>query len=421
VKALEFRAVVKARHGSDRARDLLTPSIGGIRTREPLQVVQIDHTKVDLQLTDEHLREVLGRPYLTLVFELHTRTVLGFYVSLDPPSATSVALAVAHAVLPKENWLAQRGLEIAWPMHGLMRFIHLDNAKEFHSRALSRGCQQHGIQLAYRAPGTPHHGGHIERMMGTLMQRIHELPGTTFSNIAERGDYDSEKKALLTLSEFDRLLALTVLGPYHNEVHSRLQKTPAAAWTEWLASGGTPAVPQDGEAFVLDFLPFEERMVRREGIRLFNIHYYDGALASLIGEGRRLRVKYDPRNLSAVFVEMPDSSYLRTPYADLCRPAISLWEQRQAVKRLNEEGRRTVDEHAIFAAVQAQREILAKAYQDSKAARRSATRLVHGQQGTAGNRSGTPPKPQLPSPDSAPDAEVPPLSDEDMEKMEFWS
>lgn len=423
VAAKPFRDLVRARHGFDRARDLLAPAIGGIRTEEPLQIVQIDHTKVDLQLTDEQFREVLGRPYLTLVLELHTRTVLGFHVSLDPPSATSVALAIAHAVLPKEDWLRTRDLQAVWPMCGLMRSIHLDNAKEFHSRALTRGCQQHGIRLLYRAPATPHHGGHIERMMGTLMRRIHELPGTTFSNVAERGDYDSEKKAILTLSEFERLLALEVVGPYHNDLHSSLRKTPAAAWAEWRAAGGAPAAPGDRGAFVLDFLPFEQRVVGREGIRLFSIHYFDGALASLIGERRALRVKYDPRDLSAVFVEMPDGSHLRTPYADLGRPAISLWEHRQAVKRLREEGRRTVDEHAIFAAVQVQREILANAYQDSKAARRSVARLVHGLQGEAARQGGRAAKRQLPAADPGSDdeAKVPSLSDEDVDKMEFWS
>jgi putative transposase len=113
----------------------------GIRTTVPLQVIQIDHTTVDIQIVDEICRAVIGRPYLTLVLELHTRSVLGLHLSLDPPSATSVALAVANAVLPKEDWLRARGIEVGWPMHGRMGIIHLDNAPEFHSGALSRGCQ----------------------------------------------------------------------------------------------------------------------------------------------------------------------------------------------------------------------------------------------------------------------------------------
>jgi len=41
-------------------------------------------------------------------------------------------------------------------------------------------------------------------------------------------------------------------------------------------------LPLDPAAFVLDFLPFEERIIRREGVRLFNVTYFDGALAPLL-------------------------------------------------------------------------------------------------------------------------------------------
>jgi hypothetical protein len=41
-------------------------------------------------------------------------------------------------------------------------------------------------------------------------------------------------------------------------------------------------VSADGAALLLDFLPFEERIVRRDGIRLFSIFYQDGALAHLV-------------------------------------------------------------------------------------------------------------------------------------------
>ncbi|MBW6299849.1 hypothetical protein KZ875_31930, partial [Pseudomonas aeruginosa] len=42
-----------------------------------------------------------------------------------------------------------------------------------------------------RPLGQPHYGGIVERIIGTAMQMIHdELPGTTFSNPDQRGDYD---------------------------------------------------------------------------------------------------------------------------------------------------------------------------------------------------------------------------------------
>jgi putative transposase len=374
ISARSLRERVAAREGAAAADDRFRQVHGGLRTERPLQVIQIDHTKVDIMLVDDVTRACIGRPWLTLVLDVHTRLVAGLYLSLDPPSAAGTALAVAHAMLPKKKWLADRGLTLAWPVHGVPEVIHVDNGREFHSRAFTRGCQQHGIRLEYRPPATPRFGGHIERLMGTLMGRVHALPGTTFSSVVDRGAYEAEAKALLTFREFERILALEVLGPYHNEVHAALGRPPMAAWGEGLA-GSEPRGPTDPDRLLLDFLPFEERVVRRDGIRLFGIQYQDGVLAHLVGTTARLRVKYDPRDLSAVYVELPSGGDARVPYADISRPSITLWEHREASRRLHAEGRRLVDEYAVFMAVEEQRQVLAAAYEKSKVARRAATRI----------------------------------------------
>ena len=235
--------MAKARKGPKAARQEFAPVQPGLRPRAPLAIVQIDHTRADIELVDDRSRAVLGRPWLTLMLDLYTRCVLGLYLTFGSPSATGVAMAIAQGVLPKADWLSQRGISVARPMSGIPQVIHLDSAREFRSRALKRGCQQHGIRIDYRPPGTPRYGGHIERLMGTLMKRIHALPGSTFSTVAARGDYPSERKATLTLAEFERHFASEVLGPYHNDVHSALGKTPAAAWAEAVTASrrATPA------------------------------------------------------------------------------------------------------------------------------------------------------------------------------------
>jgi putative transposase len=383
VSARSLRELVKAREGPEAARQVFAPVGPGLRSSHPLAIVQIDHTKVDIQLVDDLARAVVGRPWLTLVLDVFSRCVLGFYLSFDAPSAAGVALAVGQAVLAKPDWLGERGLDLAWPMHGVPKSLHLDNGKEFHSKALKRGCQQHGIRIDYRpphsrarSPATPRFGGHIERLMGTLMTRVHALPGTTSSNVAARGNYPAEQKAILTLREFERILALEILGPYHNEVHAALGTTPAAAWTAGAAAHAVRP-PADPAGFVLDFLPFEERIIRRDGVRLFNVTYFDGALAPLLdANARKVRVKYDPRNISAVFVELPAGGHLRLPCADLGRPAVTLWEQRAAIQTLREAGRANVSEAAIFSAIAEQRRVLAEAEASSKAARRATPSLA---------------------------------------------
>jgi putative transposase len=388
VTARSLRERTKAREGPEVAGNRFRLVKTGLRTERPLQVVQIDHTKVDIMLVDDVTRACIGRPWLTLVLDVHTRMVVGLYLSLDAPCATSAALAVAQAVLAKAGWLADRAIDLAWPAHGLPEIIHVDNGREFHSRAFERGCQQHGVRLEYRPPATPRFGGHIERLMGTLMGRVHALPGSTSSNVAARGAYDAEARAVLSFREFERILTLEVLGPYHNEIHSALGRTPAAAWADGV-SGMTLRDPAAAAALLRDFLPFEERIVRRDGVRLFGIVYQDGGLAHLVDQGPgKLRVKYDPRDLSAVFVELPAGDHVRVPYADISRLPITLWEHREAIQRLRAEGRRSVDEHAIFAAVTEQRRMLLEAQSRSKAARRALARVENAA------RTTKPPKPK---------------------------
>ena len=417
VSARSLRDRVRAREGAEAAGDQFRQVKLGLRTERPLQVLQIDHTKVDIMLVDDVTRACIGRPWLTLALDVHTRMVAGFYLSLDPPSATFVALTIAQAVLPKEVWLADRSIGAAWPTHGLPEIIHVDNGREFHSRAFERGCQQHGVRIEYRPPATPRFGGHIERLMGTLMGRVHALPGSTSSNVTARGDYDAEAKAVLSFREFERILALEVLGPYHNELHSGLGRPPAAAWVDGLSRQALRA-PADPDAVFRDFLPFEDRMIRRDGIRLFGIRYQDGALAHLVDHGPgKLRVKYDPRDLSTVFVELPAGDHVCVSYADLGRQPITLWEHREAIRRLRAEGRLSVDEHAIFRAITEQRQVVAEAQTRSRAARRAVARAEHARRAAALStlRQGG----QSREPRDA-DAEVPMPADGQTSGVEFW-
>lgn len=106
----------------------------------------------------------------------------------------------------------------------------------------------------------------MERIIGTAMQIIHdELPGTTFSNPGQRGEYDAENKAVLTLRELERWLALAV-GTYHGSVHNSLLQPPAACWVEAVTRVGTPAIVTRSTAFLVDFLPVIRRTLSHPAV-----------------------------------------------------------------------------------------------------------------------------------------------------------
>lgn len=384
VAAIDRERLVAARDGRKAADDRFRPFKGSYQAEYPLQIVQMDHTPADIIIVDELFRKPLGRPALTLQIDIATRVIPGFYISLESPSATSVGMAIRHAALPKKDWLQDRDIGIDCPLHGLPQALHLDNAREFHSLALRRGCQQHGIELLYRPKRTPHYGGHIERLIGTTIGEVHLLPGTTFSNIKDKGDYDAEASSCMTLREFERWFTLQV-GVYHGLIHSELGIPPLTAWRERLPTcPAPPRMPADHDRFLLDFLPFEMRKVRREGIELFHIFYWHGALANLAANcDRKLAVKFNPLNLSVVYLELPSGEHLTVPLRDRRRPAITRFEHDLALRTLRERGRQAIDESAIFAMVQEQRRIVVDAIAATKSARRSVQRIAYALQNGA--------------------------------------
>ncbi|HVB45027.1 MAG TPA: Mu transposase C-terminal domain-containing protein [Streptosporangiaceae bacterium] len=366
-----------ARQGPDAARALRLAGGFPPEITDLLQQVQADHTPVDVIVVDEQYRLPVGRPYLTIATDVRSRCVLGMVVTLEAPSATSVGLCLAHAAAGKQAWLERLGAVAVWPMSGKPRELYVDNAAEFKSEALRRGCDQHGIRLRYRPPGQPHFGGIIERLIGTMMQMVHELPGTTFSSTADRGSYDSGARAVLTLGELQRWLALAV-ACYHGEVHESLGRTPAAAWAERAAESGTPATVASETAFLVDFLPVIRRTVTRTGFVIDHVQYYCDALKPWIARREllgRFILRRDPRDISRIWALDPDgSAYLEVPYRTLSRPTISAWEQAAAIARLRELGRADVDETTLFAMVEQMRAITDAASSTTRRARRDRER-----------------------------------------------
>jgi putative transposase len=351
--------------------------------KHPLDLVQVDHTPMDLIVVDPIDREPIGRPWLTVAIDTYSRCIAGFHVTLEAPSATSVALCLTHVAMDKAPWLAMREVDASWPVQGKPRQLGVDNGSDFHAQAFERGCSQHRITIEWRPPGRPHFGGVIERVIGTLMGLVHGLPGTTFSNVGQRGSYDSDKAACLTLEEVEHWLAVAVAKYYHQNPHEGLDgQTPLRRWQEGVitlqAEGGSVPAPRNSRAYLVDFLPVLRRSLQRNGITIDHLTYFSTALRAWITARDRpgpLLIRRDPRDLSRVFVlDSQDDSYLEVPTRDLSRPSISLWEHRLARRRLRLRHRGEIDEAALFAAIEEMRATERTAKHLTRAARRDRVR-----------------------------------------------
>tara|TARA_B100001167_G_scaffold179264_2_gene134844 strand:- start:7491 stop:9173 length:1683 start_codon:yes stop_codon:yes gene_type:complete len=377
IARLDQWRLLAQREGEKIAGDKYRPVGVKFTMSRALQWVQGDHTVADVMLVDDVFRRSICRPLVTFFIDVFTRIVLGWYVSFEEPSRTSLGMALHHAVFPKDRYLRNFGLDLDLPGHGVPETISLDNAKAHLSPDFLRGCQQHGIERHLRPVKKPWFGGHIERFIGTMMGAVHLIPGSTYSSIAERKEYDSESEACMTIGEFERWLAIQI-SIYHNQKHSALGVTPLTAWAEAMHDRPVLRWLPDEHDFVLHFLPSERRMVRPDGIRLFNVFYKnDGAQAFVDGSTKKEKVKYNPRDMSTIYLENKAGEHLSVGYKDLTRPPVTKHELDIANEALLERGRNSVNEERLFEMIRLRRDHIAQSVTKTKTARREAMRITH--------------------------------------------
>lgn len=367
VNKISPRKRLHKRGFKDLARNKYHPAPGTFPHADyPLAVVQIDHTPVDIILVDDTYREPIGRPWITLAMDVYSRMVTGYYLSFDPPSETSVALCVSHSILPKDEWLTLHSIDAEWNLWGMMDKIHVDNGGEFRSDNFRQSCLMHGIDLEFRPVKQPQYGGHIERLLGTLLKEIHNIPGTTFSSIKDREGYDSDKNAVMTLSEFEGWLVTLICKKYHKRVHTGILMTPDRKWElgifgdSHICGRGIPPRPVDRLSLQLDFLPSFQRTIQTFGVTIEGLAYYSEVLSGWIGaedpndrkRKRKFTFRRDPRDISRIWFYDPEiKQYFSIPFADQTLPSISMWEHKKARALTKERGIKSADESQILDAI----------------------------------------------------------------------
>lgn len=384
------RARLRGRGYTELAKNKFMPAPGRFPNADfPLSVIQIDHTPCDIILVDEIHRKPLQRAWLTLAMDVHTRMITGYYLSYDPPSETSVAMCVAHSILPKDEWLLSHNIDAQWPVWGVPKTIHVDNGADFRSNNFGQSCLQYGINLEFRPVKQPRYGGHIERLLGTLLREIHSLPGTTFASVKDRDNYDSEKHAVMTKTELEGWLLTFITKIYHHRIHSGIGMSPMRKWEIGIfgnaetVGAGLPPKMADRMTVLLDFLPSFQRTVQPIGVTIDNLTYYAEALRPWIsaedkeqpGKKRSLIFRRDPRDISTLWFFDPEiKQYFKIPLADQSIPTMSIWEFQKARELIKIEGSKSLNTVQLMGALNDLRSRVDESSARSKIARRAAQR-----------------------------------------------
>jgi putative transposase len=222
--------------------------------------------------------------------------------------------------------------------------------------------------------------------MGNASQNLKKVEGATFSNPKERGDYDSEGNAILTMHELEQWLVV-MIAKYHDSPHEGIGgETPIDRYRKGLLGGngklprGLPARRLDEEKVRIDFMPFEERTVQSYGVVIEEIYYFADVLRPWVNSmdpdkpklRRVFKFRRDPRDISRLYFFDPNAQrYYVIPYRNTSYPPISIWELRAARSAAKAAGIKNIDERIIFQYVNKLWEIQDQAALKTKVARRA--------------------------------------------------
>ena len=266
--------VAKAQKGERQARIDYRTTAKGPDTSRPLEICEVDHTPSDLLIVDDNTFLPLGRPTITSIVDKFTRSILSIRTEFSPESSSTVARSLRQAILPK-TYLAREYPEVKnkWECYGVPEILRWDNAMHFHSMHLAVAGRQLGCDITYGRKDCPWYRAQVERFLGKLNHDLlHKQPGTTFSNILERGDYDPAKNAIVTWRTFDKILHIWAVDIYMQSPNRGMEDIPAFKWRS-ATSILPPPLPPSAAELRTALGETEIRTAFHYGIELFSLLY----------------------------------------------------------------------------------------------------------------------------------------------------
>ncbi|MFD2436824.1 hypothetical protein [Modicisalibacter luteus] len=234
IKKLPQYDVVAARFGKQFADKQFRVVGSHVPLTRVMERVEMDHTKLDVFLIDDSLDVILGRPYLTAMIDSYSGCIVGIYLSFSPPSYLSVSSCLFNALRNKESVLSNyEEVEGEWPCEGKIETLVVDNGKEFWSKNMEFACASLSTEVQYNPVRQPWLKPKVERIFKTINSDfVHTVPGTCFSNVAEKKEYNPEKHAVMRFSDFMEALHIWIVDIYHCSPGLKCSFPPIYRWME---------------------------------------------------------------------------------------------------------------------------------------------------------------------------------------------
>ena len=343
LKSLYAFDLAVARFGYKEAERRFANNLGARPASKILEVVEIDHSPVDILVVDAK-GVVIGRPYVTTVLDRFSRSVLGLHLSLAGHGTEAVFEALRHALLPKTYLKRKYGdLNLCWERYGWPERVLMDNGPEFHAEAVAQALIDLSIIAEYAASRDPDDKPHVERFLKTLNYScVHGLPGTTLANVKDRIGFKSEDEACLTLEKLDRILHVWICDVYHKRPNAGLQgRTPEAMWSLG-AEAHPPQLKRNVADLEITFARVAESRISNDGIDLNTFKYVSPELLNLrrmLPEMAKVSVRWPWHDAGHIWVwDSHTHQYLKVPNRNQEMAGLTVDQAKAANKALAEPG-----------------------------------------------------------------------------------
>lgn len=292
IEALDPYVKALKRHGKRIADSRFRAAGASFETTRAMQTVMIDGHHMDVIVIDKESGETLGRANLVCLFDVETRAVVGWYISLLPFCSSS-ALAAIKDMCSRDP---------RWGPGGVPEAVTPDNGRDLVSRAIVGLCSKIPMHFTPAKAYSPDDKAHLERFFRTLNEQlVHMIPGSTFSSPGQRGNYDSQSMACCTLDELRDLFRKWLDEVYHIRIHSGTSRAPLLAWRD--CQGKSPVIHFSAEEIdVFARIPFR-RTINNGRVLLDHLFYKSHVLATWEAQGKEdVVVLSDELDLSFVYV-----------------------------------------------------------------------------------------------------------------------
>jgi putative transposase len=350
IRASECWETYRVKFGDKKARVRFKGCGAGLAAMRFLSLGCMDHTPLDgVAVIDADWMLPVGRPYLTVIIDVHTRCIVGFVLTFEPPSLYSVLECIKRANRPKLHMLARSPrYPVLASIFGRFDELVVDNGWEFVGTAFEDAMADVGTSVRWAPVASPTYKAIVERFFGVLNHLLNrKLPGGVFKPefLREIG-HDPYKDAVLTIEELEDLI-WSAIEYYHVRLHKGIGTPPAQAWQRDMDAHGIAIIGDDVQLEKMAGAMKYPCRLTRSGVEFSGLQFHDqgktsGLLNDLVGiepvRNQRIgsgtatvKIKYNPANLAQIHVwNLRRNRYVTLPCTDEKYAAgISAWHHKK--------------------------------------------------------------------------------------------